>query len=530
MNDIRIYNTLTRKKEYCIPRDRGRVGIYVCGPTVYGYLHVGNARPYVFFAVFARYLRHLGYEVKLVENITDVDDKIIDRANKEGVTSEEIATTYSDAYIEDTDRLGLGRPDIEPKATEHIYEIVNLCKELVEAGYAYETGGSVYYRVREFPSYGKLSGQKTDQMKHCELAREGETKESPLDFAIWKAAKPGEPSWESPWGPGRPGWHIECTAMSLEYLGEGFDVHGGGRDLIFPHHENEIAQAEAVTGTAFARYWMHNGMITRKEEKMSKSIGNIFLLREFLKNYDPRVLILFFLGSHYRSPLEFSEANLDEAAGMLERFRNCFWKVEGVLESSGPGSERVGSGQAGSRQAAGSPGAGMLGGSPGAGMQADSTGAAALRQALERSEVQFHEEMQEDVNTAGALAALFGLVRAINEYAEAAAGGAHAPEAATPGGAHAEAENAGGSVDLVLLREARDKLAGLLFILGVEISREEYAESALEQELLDLVEQRAKARAEKNYAAADAARDKLAAAGYEVRDTPQGPKLVKKRS
>lgn len=476
-HDLKVYNTLSRKKEDFVPRDRGKVGIYVCGPTVYGYVHVGNARPFVFFAVFARFLRSIGYEVKLVENLTDVDDKIIVRANKEGVSSDEIATQFSEAYLEDTGRLGLGRPDLEPKATEHIYEIIDLCKELVEAGYAYETGGSVYYRVCEFQQYGKLSGQKTDQMKHCELAREGEAKESPLDFAIWKAAKPGEPSWESPWGQGRPGWHIECTAMSIKYLGHKFDIHGGGRDLIFPHHENEIAQAEAVTGTAFARYWMHNGMITRKDEKMSKSVGNIFLLREFLKNYDPRVLILFFMSSHYRSPLEFSESNLEEAVQMLDRFRNCLWKLDSVIG-----------------------GAGMTGGS--------TSESSALRSAIDATERQFHTEMRDDVNTAGALASLFGLVRVINEYTESV--------------------STAGKVDAGLLGEARELLTDLLYILGVEISPSEYSEAGLEQELLDLVAEREKARKDGDYAAADAARDKLAAAGYEVRDTPQGPKLVRK--
>jgi cysteinyl-tRNA synthetase len=480
LDNIVIYNTLSRRKEDFIPRDRGKVGIYVCGPTVYGYVHVGNARPYVFFAILSRYLRHLGYQVNLVENLTDVDDKIIERANKEGVTSDEIARKFSDAYIEDTGRLGLGRPDIEPRSTEHIDEIIELCQDLIEAGYAYETGGSVYYRVCEFPSYGKLSGQKTDQMKHCELAREGETKESPLDFAIWKAAKPGEPSWESPWGPGRPGWHIECTAMSLKYLGVKFDIHGGGRDLVFPHHENEIAQAEAVTRTSFARYWMHNGMIARKDEKMSKSIGNIFTLREFLKQYDPRVLILFFVASHYRSPLEFSELNLTEAATQLERFRNCLWKVEGVIGSAGKSGAPV----------------------------PDGPEAEAMRDAIIRAEEQFDAEMRDDINTAGALAAVFGLVKSINEYAEGA--------------------SVAGIVDVELLGEARDLMARLLAILGVEIAPEEYKESGLEQELLDLVEEREQARKNKDYAAADAARDKLDAAGYEVRDTPQGPKLVKK--
>jgi cysteinyl-tRNA synthetase len=480
-----IYNTLTRKKEEFVPRDEGRVGIYVCGPTVYGYVHVGNARPYVFFLVFSRYLRHLGYEVNLVENLTDVDDKIIERGNREGVPSEEIARTYSDAYIEDTDRLGLGRPDVEPRATEHIPEIIELCKTLVDKGMAYETGGSVYFRVGRFPGYGKLSGQKTDQMKHMEPKRDGEAKESPLDFAIWKAAKPGEPSWESPWGAGRPGWHIECTAMSWRYLGHGFDIHGGGRDLVFPHHENEVAQAEAATGDDFARLWMHNGMITRKEEKMSKSVGNIFLVREFLKNYDPRVLILFFIGSHYRSPLEFSDNNLDEAQAQLERLKNCFWKVDSVIGESAI-ENRSASAAAAS-----------------AGAEEDR-----LRTAIGRAEEDFHAEMLDDVNTAGALAAVFGLVRAVNEYAEAA--------------------SLSGKADDELLGEARDLLAGLLYILGLEISEADYGETGIEAELLELVELREKARRDGDYAAADDARDRIAAEGYEVRDTPQGPKLVKK--
>ncbi len=512
-HDIKIYNTLSRTKEDLVPRDKGKVGIYVCGPTVYGYVHVGNARPFVFFAIFARYLRSIGYEVKLVENLTDVDDKIITRANKEGVTSDEIATRFSEAYLEDTGRLGLGRPDVEPRATEHIYEIIDLCKELVEAGYAYETGGSVYYRVRDFPKYGKLSGQKTDRMKHCELAREGEAKESPLDFAIWKAAKPGEPSWESPWGRGRPGWHIECTAMSLKYLGHKFDIHGGGRDLIFPPHENEIAQAEAVTGTVFARYWMHNGMITRKDEKMSKSVGNIFLLREFLKNYDPRVLILFFMSSHYRGPLEFSEGNLEEAVQMLDRFRNCLWKLDSVIGGDGSGAVASPAGE--SMPANGETPAGEAMPASGEMLAAEAgmtegfaSASAALRSAIDATERRFHTEMRDDVNTAGALASLFGLVRVINEYTESA--------------------STAGKADAGLLGEARELLTGLLYILGVEISRSEYSESGLEQELLDLVAVREKARKDGDYAAADAARDKLAAAGYEVRDTPRGPKLVRK--
>ncbi|MHB1463732.1 MAG: cysteine--tRNA ligase [Thermoleophilia bacterium] len=478
---MKIYNTLTRMKEEFVPREEGKVGIYVCGPTVYGYVHIGNARPYVFFSVLTRYLRSIGYEVNVVENVTDVDDKIIERANRECVPAAQVAETYTRAYFKDTSALGLGRPGTEPLATGHIPEIVDLCRRLVDAGMAYETGGSVYFRVEKFAGYGKLSGQKTDQMRHCELAREGEAKESPLDFAVWKAAKPGEPSWESPWGPGRPGWHIECTAMSLKYLGEGFDIHGGGRDLIFPHHENEIAQAEALSGKDFARYWMHNGMITSREEKMSKSVGNIFLLREFLKNYDARVLILFFAGSHYRSPLEFSESNLEEAAGQLDRFRNCFWKVDSVLAEAEADADASGELARAGQELAG---------------------------AIERTEKDFEAEMQEDLNTAGALAALFGLVRQINEYAVAA--------------------SSAGRVDAGLLGRARDLMAGQLEILGIVIREEDYAETGVEAELLELLELREQARGRKDFAAADAARDRIVAAGYEVRDTPQGPRLVKK--
>ena len=335
-------------------------------------------------------------------------------------------------------------------------------------------------------------------MKHCELAREGEVKESPLDFAIWKAAKPGEPSWESPWGQGRPGWHIECTAMSLKYLGDNFDIHGGGRDLIFPHHENEIAQAEAVTRTAFARYWMHNGMITRRDEKMSKSVGNIFQLREFLKKYDPRVLILFFMGSHYRSPLEFSTSNLDESKAQLERLKNCFWKIDSVL--GGDGDEVPGGNGEGV--------AGREGMPPEGPVVDDAPAGVALRGAMNRAQDQYHREMRDDVNTAGALAAVFGLVRAINEYTETSP--------------------AAGNLDAGLLGEARELLTALLGILGVEITAEDYAESGFERELLELVERRERARQAGDYAEADAARDRLTAAGYEVRDTPQGPKLVRK--
>ena len=302
---IRLFNSLTQQKEPFEPRDPGKAGIYCCGPTVYNLVHIGNARPYVTFAVLRSWLAYRGLDVRLVTNITDVDDKIIKKANDEGRDSVAVAEEYTAAYVEDTGRLGIPRPDVEPKATETIAEIVDLVCQLISGGHAYEADGSVYFKVRSFDEYGKLSKQRIDELEEGVRIDAEPGKADPLDFAVWKAAKPGEPAWESPWGMGRPGWHIECSAMGLRYLGAGFDVHGGGRDLIFPHHENEIAQSEAA-GLPFARVWMHNGMIRSEGEKMAKSVGNIFLLREVLDRYDPAVVLTYFLTTHYRSPLEFS--------------------------------------------------------------------------------------------------------------------------------------------------------------------------------------------------------------------------------
>ncbi len=384
---IRLYNSLSQRKEDFEPRTEGKAGIYCCGPTVYNLVHVGNARPYVTFAVLRSWLRYRGLDVTLVENITDVDDKIIAKANAEGRTAVEVAEEFTAAYREDVGRLGEGlRPDVEPLATDTIPEIVDLCCQLVAQGAAYEAEGSVYFRVRGFPQYGKLSKQRVEELE--EGARvEGEPgKEDPLDFAVWKAAKPGEPAWESPWGMGRPGWHIECSAMALRYLGAGFDIHGGGRDLIFPHHENEIAQSEAA-GLPFARVWMHNGMIRNEGEKMAKSVGNIFLLREALDRYGTPVLLTYFLTTHYRSPLEFSVAKLEEAKAAYERLVEALRTAAFRQEHPGEGDE--------------APAGELLG-------------------KAEAARAAFAEYMDDDLNTAGALGELFALGRDLFRYVSAA--------------------------------------------------------------------------------------------------------------
>ncbi len=320
---MRLYDSMTQEKKEFVPRDGDRVTMYFCGPTVYNYVHVGNARPYVVSMVAKRYFESLGYRVTLVENITDIDDRIINKGAAEGRSYREVAEEFATAYREDTDRLGLGRPDVEPLATEHMQEIVDLIAALIAQGHAYQAGPDVYFDVDSWPAYGKLSKQQVAEMRHGARVDVGEDKADPLDFALWKGAKPGEPAWDSPWGPGRPGWHIECSAMSLKYLGSGFDIHGGGRDLIFPHHENEIAQAEGA-GESFARFWMHNGMLNLSQEKMSKSVGNIRTLRTILDAHRPEALIAAFLGSHYRSPLEFSEELLTETEQQVDRLRNVF--------------------------------------------------------------------------------------------------------------------------------------------------------------------------------------------------------------
>src|SRR4030042_788998 len=321
---LRIYNSLTKKKDVFIPLREGRVAMYVCGVTVYDRCHIGPARAAVVFDVIFRFLRLAGYDVTYVRNYTDVDDKIILRANREGVSSREIAERYIREYEEDMDSLGVQRPTVEPRATENIPQIIALVQKLAEKGFAYPVEGDVYFSVEKNPGYGKLSGRELEEMRAGARVEVDERKRNPLDFALWKASKPGEPEWDSPWGPGRPGWHIECSAMSLRYLGESFDIHGGGKDLIFPHHENEIAQSESFTGVKpFVKYWMHNGLVQLGEEKMSKSLGNLVTIKEALKKYSADAIRIFILSSYYRGPLSYSEEALESAERGADRLRQA---------------------------------------------------------------------------------------------------------------------------------------------------------------------------------------------------------------
>src|SRR4030066_2045517 len=331
---MRIYNTLTGKKEEFVPLTTGAVNMYVCGITAYDVSHLGHARSAIVFDVIKRYLRYRGFRVNHVRNITDVDEKIIARAAQEKVSTDEIAQRYTEEYYRDMEKLGVSRADIEPKATGHIKEMIEIIKGLIDKGYAYNVDGNVFFKVSKFPEYGKLSKRNLDDMIAGARVDIDERKKNPLDFALWKASKQGEPSWETPWGAGRPGWHIECSAMSMKYFGKSFDIHGGGADLIFPHHENEIAQSEAFTGESFVKYWVHNGFITVDKEKMSKSLGNFFTVKEILEKYDPEVVRCFLISTHYRSPIEFSDAQLNEAEISIDRYYSTVMRIQDFMETA----------------------------------------------------------------------------------------------------------------------------------------------------------------------------------------------------
>jgi len=328
---MKIYNTLTGRKEEFVPLIPEKVKMYACGVTVYDHCHIGHARSAVVFDVISRHLKYRGFDVKYVRNFTDIDDKIINRAKQENITWDAVAKKYTDEYYKDMDRLGVGKADVEPKATEHMKEIIDIVKGLIDKGYAYEVNGNVYFAVEKFSEYGKLSRRDKEDMMAGARVEIDERKKNPLDFALWKKSKEGEPSWESPWGYGRPGWHIECTAMSIKHLGESFDIHGGGADLLFPHHENEIAQSETFTGKPFARYWVHNGFITIDKEKMSKSLGNFFTIKEVLAKFDPEVVRFFLLSTHYRSPIEFSDEQLHEAESSIDRYYSTIVRINDFL-------------------------------------------------------------------------------------------------------------------------------------------------------------------------------------------------------
>ncbi len=321
---LRVFNTSTGQKEEFIPFREGQVGMYVCGVTVYDYCHIGHARAAIVFDTVYRYLQHLGYEVNYVCNFTDIDDKIINRANEENIGWQEVTEKYIQAFYEDMGQLNISTPTTEPKATDHIDGMLDMVSSLIEQGKAYEAEGDVYFSVRNFADYGKLAGRNLDDLKAGARVEPGEHKRDPLDFALWKKSKPGEPSWDSPWGPGRPGWHIECSAMSRHFLGTQFDIHGGGKDLVFPHHENEIAQSQGCSGTPPVKYWLHNGFVNINEEKMSKSLGNFFTVRDILKRYHPEVLRLFLLSHHYRGPIDFADSYLNDAEKTLDRFYEFF--------------------------------------------------------------------------------------------------------------------------------------------------------------------------------------------------------------
>ena len=452
MREVRLQDTLSGSVRRLEPRDPPRVGIYACGPTVYGRVHVGNARPYVVFSLLKRFLEHEGYDAAFVANVTDVNDKIYDAARERGVPSDELAREMTDAYVADTDELGLGRPDREPKASETIAAIIALIEALIEGGHAYEARGDVYFRVASFADYGKLSNRPLDEMRQGEGDDSADVKEAPQDFALWKARKEGEDTWwESPWGDGRPGWHIECSAMAEQILGVDFEVHGGGSDLIFPHHENEIAQTEAARGRPLARLWMHNGMVEMADEKMAKSVGNIRLLHGALEQFGREAFLMWLVGAHYRKPLAYTEEALADAARAVDRVRELVRRLDPEAPS-----------------------------------------APELDAIAER----FFDELADDFNTPAARAELFAWVAEANRRLDAG-------ERIGPG-----------------------RLGELLHAFGLESLLSGESERPSE-EVERMAAERQEARAARDFERADRLRDELAARGWEIRDTADGPRLVR---
>jgi len=485
---LKIYNSLTKKKEEFSPLEEGKVKMYVCGVTVYDRGHVGHARAAVVFDVIFRFLRYRNYEVTYVRNYTDVDDKIIRRANQEGVSCPEIAERYIQEYEEDMRALEVERPTHEPRATENIPQIIALVQKLVDKGFAYPVDGDVYFSVEKFPSYGRLSGRDLEEMRAGARVEVDERKTNPLDFALWKASKPGEPQWDSPWGKGRPGWHIECSAMSQRYLGESFDIHGGGKDLIFPHHENEIAQSEAATGKPFVRFWVHNGFVNIEHEKMSKSLGNILAIRDLLREYHPEALRLFLLSNHYRSPVDFSFQNMAEARVNLDRFYSLLQAAEDFL--------------AGRKEAIPLTPKTLRG------------VAKEVYETVSTAKEKFLEAIEDDFNTALALGHLHDLTRLLNRVL-GDKGFRKDPAAAT------------------LLGEGRSwllesgKILGLFQQSPTEFfngQRQRYlqAKGLQEKEIQDLVTRREAARKDKDWARADEIRAQAASQGIILEDGPTG--------
>ncbi len=457
---MKIFNTMSRTKEEFVPVDEKEVKIYACGPTVYNFIHIGNARPLCVFDVLRRYMEYRGYNVKFVQNFTDVDDKIIKRANEEGITFEEVSEKYIKEFWTDAHGLNFKDATVHPKATENIDEIIDIIKTLEEKGYAYAVNGDVYFRTLKFNEYGKLSHQPIDDLQSGARIAVGDIKEDPLDFALWKGAKEGEPYWESPWGKGRPGWHIECSAMNRRYLGKTIDIHCGGQDLIFPHHENEIAQSECANGCAFSKYWMHNGYINVDNVKMSKSLGNFKTVREIAEVYGYEVIRYFLISSHYRSPINYNLEIIEQCKSALERLYTCRESLDFAIKNAN-----------------------------------DTDDDAELIKLLNSRREQFITAMDDDLNTADGVAAVFDLVKDINTKILDRSVSKNVCEIAA---------------------KVFDELCGVLGILYNRKSND------LDAEIEELIAQRQEARANKDWATADKIRDDLKARGIILKDTPQG--------
>ena len=470
---IRIYNTLNRKKEIFEPVKQGRVGMYVCGPTVYDSCHIGHARSVLTFDVIARYLKASGFEVTYVRNFTDIDDKIINRANQLSIDCKALAEKYINEFYEDMDALNVERPTIEPRATEHIAQIIKVIEMLIDRNMAYQIDGDIFFAIEAFKDYGKLSGRKLEDMEAGARVDVDERKRNPFDFALWKSGKPGEPAWDSPWGKGRPGWHIECSAMSTEYLGKTFDIHGGGKDLIFPHHENEIAQSEGAFGKPFARFWIHNGFVNINQEKMSKSLGNFLMIKDILKSFHPETVRLFLLSSHYRSPIDFTDKAMEEVSASLDKIYALLERIEEKKELSEINNVEPGN-----------------------------------------HYKRFCEAMDDDFNTARGVGVLFNAVRNINRILDESKKGL-SPEAIK---------------DIISCKSDILKIGGILGILYElpEAYFEGKKSKGLEKKSIDpavvenMVKEREKARKAKNWEKADKIREQLEAMNIIIEDRPEG--------
>lgn len=466
---MKIYNTLTRKKEEFVPIDENEIKVYVCGPTVYNYFHIGNARPFVVFDTLRKYLEYRGKKVRFVQNFTDVDDKIINKAKEDGLTAKEVSEKYIDEYYKDAAALNVDRATVHPKVTDNMEEIISFVEKLIKKGYAYEAEGDVYFSTRDFHDYGKLSKQNIEDLESGARIEVDEKKKDPLDFALWKARKEdGEIAWSSPWGMGRPGWHIECSVMSTKFLGDTIDIHAGGQDLTFPHHENEIAQTEAATGKPFANYWMHNGYITIDNEKMSKSKGNFFTVRDILKSYDGEVIRYFLLSGHYRNPINFSDELMEQSKNSLARMQNAKTTLKHLIDN----------------------GTGDI-----SGLESEQL------DGLNKYRQKFMDAMDDDLNTADAISAVFEMIKKINSAVKGGCSKVFAEQCLT----------------------MLDELTGVLGLLQEGKAEEEM----LDREIEELIRLRQEARANKDFKTADEIRDTLKSKGITLKDTPQGVQIIR---